>query len=269
MIASLSMYDWPGARAANDAYWSATARHLRGAGVDAPGALCRGGDMRATWQAPDLLLGQTCGMPYVSGHCGDAVIVARPDYGLSGARDGTYRSAIVAGLAAPDTLLEMEGSRVALNEWPSYSGHIALRAHLAGFRPDADTPFFGQAILSGGHLFSARMVAAGDADVAALDWVSWEMLLIHEPDVARALKLIGQTDPAPALPFITAPGMVGFSGALVLALDTAAREVAHSVGVPCAVMPAGDGDYNATRAAATRAMGERFAPAAPKPVIAA
>ncbi len=40
-VASLGMYDHPGQRAANDALWSAIARHLHGVGLAAPEALDR------------------------------------------------------------------------------------------------------------------------------------------------------------------------------------------------------------------------------------
>jgi hypothetical protein len=36
MIATLPMYDWPEVREATDAWWAGLARHLRGAGFEAP-----------------------------------------------------------------------------------------------------------------------------------------------------------------------------------------------------------------------------------------
>ena len=60
MIASLPMYDMPHLRGAHDRYWTA----IRDALGYGPDALTRGGDPWAEWQSPDLLLGQTCGLPY-------------------------------------------------------------------------------------------------------------------------------------------------------------------------------------------------------------
>ena len=268
MIAALAMYDWPGMQAANDRFWCAVASQLAEHGIAAPERLTRDQQIDAVWRRPDLFIAQTCGMPYVSGRCGAAVLVGRPNYGLDGARDGTYRSAIVArseaiGRAGAEALLTLQGQRVAVNGWGSYSGHVTLRAHLAELRDGADTPFFGAALLSGGHLSSARMVAQGAADVAALDWVAWELLQIHEPSIAAPLTLVDCTAPAPILPFITAPDRAAQAGDFAAALDAAARALPPVTGVPRAVSRTYDADFDATRAAVRCAAAEKFAPEAP------
>ena len=61
------------------------------------------------------------------------------------------------------------------------------------------------ALKTGGHRLSARAVADGRADIAALDAVTWRMLRGDEPAVAR-LKPVGLTDPTPGLPLIAAAG---------------------------------------------------------------
>ena len=178
MIADLSMYDWPGVRADNDAFWAEVARRLGVAGIEAPAGLTRGANSGASWRDPDLLLGQTCGMPFICGHCAEARIIARPDYGLPGASGGFYCSVVLARAedaagTGLDAVMAQCGRRVAVNEWHSFSGHVALRAYLAGLRGGAGDPFFGAAVMSGAHVNSARMVARGEADVAALDGVAW------------------------------------------------------------------------------------------------
>ncbi|HUF86291.1 MAG TPA: PhnD/SsuA/transferrin family substrate-binding protein, partial [Thermohalobaculum sp.] len=234
MIAALPMYDWPALRPATDAFWAAVAGWLAAHGIAAPAALSRPRDAAEAWRHPDLLIGQTCGMPWVSGLCGAARLVARPDYGLADAGGGAYRSVIVgragdaggAGGGAredPEALLARQGGRVAVNEWGSFSGHIALRAHLAGLRDGAAGPFFGAAVPSGSHRASARLVARGDADVAALDAVAWALLEAHEPETARRLAILDRTAPAPALPYITAPRFAALGPLLAEALDAAAR----------------------------------------------
>jgi ABC-type phosphate/phosphonate transport system substrate-binding protein len=270
MIADLPMYDWPGVRAANDAFWAEVANRLGAAGIATPPRLARLCDPAASWTDPDLLLGQTCGMPFVSGDCGRARIVARPDYGLPDARDGCYRSVIVvrAGEAdgtGPEAVLARQGCRVAVNEWRSYSGHIALREYLAEAGRGVEDPFFDRAVLSGSHASSARTVAGGAADMAALDAVAWALLEAHEPETAGKLAVIERTAPAPALPFITAPRFAGLSATLAAALDAAAAVLPPVTGVPRGVRPAGEDDYDPIRRAARRAAAERFAPGAPAP----
>jgi len=267
MIADLPMYDWPEQRAETDSFWAAVAAELRAVAIEAPERLARPADPAAGWCEPDLLLGQTCGMPFVSGHCGEAVVVARPDYGLAEARDGSYRSVIVVrrdevAAAGPEALPRWRGRRVAVNEWRSYSGHIALRAHLAGLGQGAGKPFFGAAVLSGSHRASALMVARGAADIAALDGVVWALLGRHEPATAARLAPVGMTAPAPALPYIAGPRHAARAAALAAALDRAAAATSPHPGLPRRVAPASAADYAPIRASARRAAGVAFAPGA-------
>jgi ABC-type phosphate/phosphonate transport system substrate-binding protein len=275
LIADLSMYDWPGIRAETDAFWAEVARRLREVGIEAPAALARNPDVAASWRDPDLLLGQTCGMPFVSGHCGQARIVARPDYGLPGAEGGFYQSMIVArvddadveaatNMGGPGAVLAQRGRCVAVNEWASFSGHVALRAYLARLCDGAvRDAFFGTYVISGSHLGSARMVARGVADIAAIDAVGWAMLQTHEPQTAARLTVLDMTAPAPALPFITAPRFATLRRALAAALAAAAEVSPPIAGLPRAVAPAEAGDYEPIREFARTAAGERFAPGAP------
>lgn len=268
MIAALPMYDWPALRPATDAFWASVAERLGAEGIEAPAALTRPRDPGAAWRDPDLVIGQTCGMPYVCGHCGAAQVIARPDYGLRDAAGGLYRSVIVGRVGEragdePEVLLAWQGGRVALNEWASFSGHIALRAHLAELRAGATGPFFGAAVLSGSHRASARLVARGAADVAALDAVAWALLEAHEPETAGRLAVLGRTTPAPALPYITAPRFAGLGARLARALDAAAAALAPVPGLPRRVAAAGDADYASVRAAARLADREPLAPDAP------
>jgi hypothetical protein len=67
VIAALPMYDRPETRAATDRFWELTRDALSLRGIDAPEALTRDRDPWDIWQAPDLVLAQTCGLPYRSG----------------------------------------------------------------------------------------------------------------------------------------------------------------------------------------------------------
>lgn len=268
-IADLSMYDWPGIRAATDAFWAEVALRLGFAGIAAPPKLTRGVEFGASWRDPELLLGQTCGMPFVCGLCGGARIFARPDYGLPGAAGGFYRSVILVRTddavgGGPEAVLAQRRRRVAVNEWHSFSGHVALRAYLAGLRDGANDPFFDAAVMSGAHVNSARMVARGEADIAALDGVAWVMLQVQEPETARRLAVLDMTAPAPALPFIVAPRFAGLSSGLTIALAGAAAALPPVPGLPRSVEAANDGDYEPIREVARGAASEPFACGAPK-----
>lgn len=210
MIASLSMYDRPETSAANDRLWQAVRTRL-GYG---PERLNRDGDLWRHWLGPDLVLSQTCGFPYRARLHGKVTLVGTPDYGLDGCPPGHYRSVFVARADDPrHDLREFAKVRFAYNEALSQSGWAAAQTHAAalGFA-------FGNVHPSGGHRSSARMVARGQADIASLDALTWEMLRRYD-GFAMGLRIIAQTDPTPALPYITA---LGRDGGEILAAVTAA-----------------------------------------------
>lgn len=199
MIAALPMYDWPEVRAATDALWSALREALSAAGFAAPEALTRSHDPWPLWQSPDLLFGQTCGLPFAARLSGEVALIGAPDNGLEGCPPGFYRSEIVVRADDPAGSVEaLRGRRFALNGWESWSGRGAFaRDHRA---PEA---WFGAVEVTGAHRASIRAVAEGRADAAAIDAASWRLALAHEPATAR-LRVLAATRPAPALPFIAA-----------------------------------------------------------------
>lgn len=202
MIASLGMYDFGAAMAANDRLWALIRTGLQGRGIEAPEALTRG--ERAywdAWAAPDLILSQTCGYPFRA-HLHDKVAyVGTPDYGVEGCAPGHYRSVFVARADDPrQTLADFNGARFAYNEGLSQSGWAAPQTHAA--RLGLSLP---PRLQTGGHRLSAAAVAEGQADIAALDAVTFALMQSDDPTV-RQLKVLAMTDPTPGLPFITAPG---------------------------------------------------------------
>ncbi|NJS37916.1 MAG: hypothetical protein HC783_01730 [Rhodobacteraceae bacterium] len=95
-IASLGMYDFGPAMAANDRLWAGLRGRLRAVGVAAPDALTRGeGAFWPAWEAPNLLLSQTCGYPFRARLVGRVTYVGTPDYGVEGCAPGQYRSVFV------------------------------------------------------------------------------------------------------------------------------------------------------------------------------
>lgn len=206
--AALPMYDWAETHAAHDDLWTAVREALRARGVAAPDALERGAPLMEVWTAPDLVLGQTCGLPYVR-HLRDRVaLVGAPDLGLPGCPPGWYRSVIVVQADDPrEGLGAFRGARLAVNGADSQSGAQAMMHHASAL-PDPGT-LFGSVTVSGAHEASARLVAEGEADVAAIDAGTWRLVEAHRPFAAR-LRVMEATDPTPGLPFVTAldPGPV-------------------------------------------------------------
>lgn len=201
MIASLGMYDRAETAAANDRLWAGIRDGLRARGIAAPGALTRGeGAYWEAWAAPDLVLSQTCGFPYRARLHGKVTLIGTPDYAVEGCPPGYYRSVFVVRADDPRALADFDGQPIAYNEGLSQSGWAAPQNHAArlGLR-------LRPGLCTGGHRLSALAVAGGEADLAALDAVTWEMLRRWEP-AARGLRVIAATDPTPGLPYIAAPG---------------------------------------------------------------
>lgn len=203
MIASLPMYDRPEVRSATDALWAALAAALRRRGIAAPDALDRSLSEAEAWTRKDLLLSQTCGYPYATRLRGTVRLVATPAFDAFGCDGARYASAVIARKDDPGAALaDFRGRRAALNARDSQSGCNTLRHAVA---PLADgARFFSEALVTGAHAASALAVAKGEADVCAVDGVTWTLIARHDPSLADRLKIVGRTAQAPGLPYVTA-----------------------------------------------------------------
>lgn len=232
MIASLGMYDRAETAAANDRLWGLIRDKLRADGIAAPDALTRGGGAYwQAWESPDLLLSQTCGLPFRSRLHAKVHLVGTPDYGLPDCQPGYYRSVFVARREAPrDSLQAFDGADFAYNEGGSQSGWAAPLARFGALNLSLRP-----ALQTGGHRLSALAVLEGKADFAALDAVTWALISAHD-DWAKGLKAIGTTDQTPGLPLITAPDMPAESlfnafAHAIDALSAADRALLHLKGI--------------------------------------
>jgi hypothetical protein len=211
MIAALPMYDRPEIGGAIDVFWGLIRDALRARGGAAPEALARGGDPWAIWQDPSLVLSQTCGLPFRARLHDKVALVATPDYGLPGCPSGYYNSVIIA---RPGPLPHRP--RLAINDPLSQSGWAALVAWIA-----AKDIARGPVTVTGAHAASARAVADGLADLAAIDAQTWRLLLRHAG--ADPAFEIARTPPTPGLPLITS-------------LAHAPEDIAKAVAQACAAL---------------------------------
>ena len=201
MIASLPMYDRPELRAETDRYWALIREELAARGIDAPEALRRGDAvLMPHWEDAGLILSQTCGFPYRARLHGRVELVGTPDFGNAGCPPGFYRSVLIAKADDPrGDFAAFDGARIAYNDGLSQSGWAAPINHAAatGIRllPGVET---------GSHRASFLAVAEGRAELAAIDALTWS--LISEFEDVSSVKVVGATEPTPALPYITAKG---------------------------------------------------------------
>jgi ABC-type phosphate/phosphonate transport system substrate-binding protein len=206
LIAALPMYDDPGAADANDAIWAAIAAGLRDCGVEAPASLTRDGDLAKQWRDPGLIFGQTCGYPYVK-HLSSAVaLIATPEYAFPGCEGPDHRSFLVRRLRDPRrSLVAFRGGVAALNGWDSNSGMNLFRATIATIAGGA--PFFAAVVETGSHAASLEAVAGGEADLAAIDCISFELIARARPDLIAGVATVAESPLSPGLPFIASASL--------------------------------------------------------------
>jgi ABC-type phosphate/phosphonate transport system substrate-binding protein len=198
MIASLMMYERPELADAHDRLWVLIRANLADVGVATPENLSQDAEEFAVWKHPELVLSQTCGMPYRLWLHDKVQLVGTPDYGLEGCPAGHYRSALVVRANDPRVgLADYRDAIFAYNQAFSQSGYAAPYQHMKskGF-------WFGNRLHTNAHLQSAKAVAKGRADIASLDAVSWRLMQQYEP-IAEKLRVLDWTDPTPGLPLIT------------------------------------------------------------------
>ncbi|MWB77595.1 PhnD/SsuA/transferrin family substrate-binding protein [Pseudooceanicola sp. 216_PA32_1] len=199
MLASLPMYDRPEIATATNRLWDSIRDTMRQMGMTAPDRLTRAGNLWDHWRAPDLVLSQTCGLPYRSVLHEITTMIGTPDYGLPDCPPGHYNSVILVRRDETRTdPSDWPQLRLAFNELHSQSGWAAALNHAQSLGTT-----FGEMIETGAHRASVRMVAEGRADICVCDAQTWRLIRRwdrYEP----ALREIGRTEPTPGLPLITA-----------------------------------------------------------------
>lgn len=199
MIASLMMYNRPELEAAHITYWALIRKHLADAGIDSPATLSQDDEEFSVWKHPELVLSQTCGMPYRLFLHGKVHLVGTPDFALDGCPPGYYNSAIIIHRDNRGLPLQaFENEVFAYNQTISQSGYAAILNHAS-----AQGITFTNPAQTHSHLQSARAVAEKRAAIASIDAVTWRLVQRYEPFVSE-LSVLEWTAPTPGLPYITA-----------------------------------------------------------------
>jgi ABC-type phosphate/phosphonate transport system substrate-binding protein len=203
-LASLPMYDLPELSAATHDLWRGLARHFRAAGVaDVPAQLTSRPRLPEHWLSPFLLFSQSCGYPLTHALKGHVRVVATPCYDALGTKGPDYCSVIVVPASAPaHAFADLRGKRAAFNSTESQSGFNVLRALAAPLAKGGR--FFSESIETRSHIASLEAVAGGEADLAAIDCVTFALLSRHSRASLAGLRILCRTASAPALPYVTA-----------------------------------------------------------------
>ena len=206
LSASFPMYDFEEVRGVHEILWSSVARKLQTAGVEGvPAALDRSRSVHELWTDPGLLLSQCCGADLVGRCAGTLALVATPRYSAPGCDNSLYSSVIlVAEDSRATELSDLRGAVCVVNYPESHSGVNALRALVAPFSRGGR--FFSRVVTSGSHPASVAAVARGEADIAAIDCVTYALLERYRPSLLEGTRRLCYSARAPGIPFVTRAG---------------------------------------------------------------
>jgi len=227
-LASLPMYDRPEIAGSTNAFWEAIRDALRHGGIEAPDRLTRAGSLWDHWRHPQLVLSQTCGLPFRKALHEEVTLVGTLDFGLPGCPSGYYNSVI---LMRPDDErtdpADWPELRLAFNDSLSQSGWSAAVDTAAAFGTH-----FASHIETGAHRASIRAVVEGRADICFADAHTWR-LMSQWDSLAPHVVEIGRSAPTPGLPLIAAPGAdaEGTAAAVHAAIDTLPEADRRTLGI--------------------------------------
>lgn len=231
-VASMPMYNFAPMHDALDQYWRGIRQGLQQSGVGVnslpsilPTSLIQPDDLVQHWIDPALLISQTCGYPYISELHSQVSLVGTPDFGLCNGQSGWYDSQIVVRRDDVRTGLEQfEGAVFAYNSTSSQSGYYAMMHTV--LEQIGERQFFSECVVTGSHRSSAVAVAHEQADIAAIDSMTWQLLSRYSQEAAH-LRVLGTTSPTPGLPYITA--LSNDAGKVANAVETAidSLSIAH------------------------------------------
>ena len=119
------------------------------------------------------------------------------DLAEAGTREEAAR---ILAQTATDVLL-MPGEVCVINGPESHSGMSSLRALVAPVSRDGR--FFSRVKVSGSHAASLAMIRRGEADVAAIDCVTYALMEAYRPAALVGTRKLGRTYRASGIPYVT------------------------------------------------------------------
>lgn len=217
--ASLPMYPLPEVAPATAAFWEALRMHLQHRGLDTSDVEFTDDPGEAI--GPDLLFSQFCGYPLRKLFRDRGRVVATPSFAFAGCEGADHRAFFMVRANDPAGRLEdLRGRVFGCNSRLSNTGMNLPRlglAQIAGGRP-----FFGNVVITGGHLASLDQLRRETIDGCAIDCVTWGLFRKFRPAEAARYRILARTVASPCLPYVT-------STATDAATVTALREALHAL----------------------------------------
>ena len=203
MQASLPMYDFPEIRESTEVWWRGIAKRMVQQGIqNAPTDLTSGVPLNELWTANNLFLSQCCGFDVMHSYKEYLTVLMISDWDVEGCEPGKYCSFIVVHEDSHyESLAQLKGSIAVINDPESHSGMNALFSTIQPFSEEGK--FFKSIKVSEAHANSLRFIQNKQADVAAIDCVTYALLNRFRPAALSAIRVLCKTKSAPALPYVT------------------------------------------------------------------
>ena len=158
-------------------------------------------DQEQDFMDHNVLLAHTCGLPLLRKWQSSHRPVCIPVFDVPGCYGKNYSSWIVARAGdSRSELVDFENTTAAFSSRHSNSGMNVLRHSISNL--GVSGKFFETTLETGSHYMSMRAVERGAADIAAIDSVTYRINMDLHPELQNSLKIIGQTEHSPGLPFI-------------------------------------------------------------------
>jgi ABC-type phosphate/phosphonate transport system substrate-binding protein len=157
---------------------------------------------------PLLFIGHTCGYPLMRSLQDELTPVCVPVFDLAGCESKYYSSVfIVAEDSDIESLSGCYQRVAAINDTDSNSGMNLLRHAIAPL--SQGKAYFSSVRETGSHVQSLFDVAEKRADVAAIDCVSYQLIIDTWPDMAADVRSIGFSQQTCGLPFVMPKHLLG------------------------------------------------------------
>lgn len=172
------------------------------------------------WSRPDLACGFMCGFPYALAARKPQPVAAPIPTGAPIPGRPVYATRLLVRADSKfNSLEDTFGGRVGYTVDDSQSGYNALRHHLLPYYERRGAKLYRESV---GPLFTPRKVIdallADEIDVGPLDSYALDLMLHHQPDLGRRIRIVATTDAAPIPFLVAAPDC---AGDVVAALKTA------------------------------------------------
>jgi len=201
--ASFPMYNLPEMAAAYQALWDALIGEMQKEGITGlPATLNFKRPPVPDAIGPEVFFSQTCGYPLQTIFSGQYELLGVPTYDAPGCVGPTHCAFVLVREDSPfHTPEDLRGGVFAVNSRHSNSGMNLPRALFAQYA--GGKPFFRSVVETGGHPPSMARVLAGEADAASIDCVTFAFFKDYKPSAVAALRILAETPPSPAIPFVT------------------------------------------------------------------